>query len=104
MGNLTLTRKNAQCHDSRMCKLAALLTCLVLAGCAATERGRDHVEAEYAARCEKQGHAAGGDAWRACIRTEDLNAALATQRAYDQKLLRRLDCIDPRIACSPAAP
>lgn len=104
MGNRTLTRKNAQCHDSRMRKLAALLTCLFLAGCAATERGRADVGAGYAARCEKQGHPAGSDAWRACIQTEDLNASLATQRAYDQKLLRRLDCIDPRIACSPAAP
>ena len=60
-------------------------------------------QALYAKRCEQQGHKPGTDAWRACIESEDLNAGIARQRAYDDKALRRLDCIDPKLGCAPQA-
>ncbi len=69
------------------------------AGCATLDTTRVDAMALYGTQCEKQGHQTHTDAWRACIQSADLNAAIVTQRAYDQKLMRRLDCIDPRFAC-----
>src|SRR5688572_30309563 len=79
-----------------------VLVLLACAGCVAASGPSSADAALYAKACEKQGHQPHTEAWRACIQSADLNAAIATQRAYDQKLLRRLDCIDPRIACPPA--
>jgi hypothetical protein len=79
----------------------ALSILFIVAGCATPDdHGIDAID-RYGPHCEKLGHRAGSDAWTACIKTEDLNAAIAAQRALDQKLLRRLDCVDPRVACDP---
>jgi len=78
---------------------ALFLLCLSVAGCATPASLQAQDAARYAAHCEKQGHKPNTDAWRACIQTEELNAGLATQRAYEQKLLRKLDCVDPRFGC-----
>ena len=76
-----------------------ICACLSCAACATTEKLAAQDAAQYAAHCEKQGHKRNTEAWQACMQTEELNAGLATQRAYDRKLLRKLDCVDPRFAC-----
>lgn len=82
-----------------MGRIALFFLVIACAGCAG------HAVADpaalYGKQCEKQGHAPNTDAWRACLQSEELNAAIATQRAYDQKALRRLDCIGPLMACPP---
>ena len=76
-----------------------ICACLSYAGCGTTDKLAAQEAAQYAAQCEKQGHKRDSESWRACIQTEELNAELATRRAYDRKLLRKLDCVDPRFAC-----
>ena len=73
-----------------------LLSC---AGCATSPHAAQNSAKLYGPQCEKQGHQPDTEAWRACVQSAELNAAMATQPDYDQKLLRRLDCIDPRFAC-----
>ena len=73
---------------------------LLFAGCTTPEqRGAQAAEA-FGPRCEKLGHSRDSEAWRACVRSEEMNEALATQRAYDQDFLRKRDCIDPRFGCA----
>ena len=81
-----------------------LLTLIACTGCATSQHAAQDPAALYGPQCEKQGHQPNGEAWRACVQSAELNAAMATQPDYDQKLLRRLDCIDPRFGCSPAPP
>ena len=77
-----------------------LLLGLTLVACAMTpEQRAAQAERDYGATCEKRGLARGSESWRACVETEDLNAALARQRAYEQDFLRQRDCIDPLAGC-----
>ena len=81
-----------------MRRYIAVIVAVLIAGCASDgQSGADATE-RFGPHCEKLGHARDSDAFRACVVNEDINAA-ATQRDYDRKLLRRLDCVDPRIAC-----
>jgi hypothetical protein len=79
----------------------AIVLAVIAAGCATTT-GKPSADAaeRYGPHCESLGHARGSEPFRMCVETQDLNAAAAVQREYDQKLLRRSDCVDPRIACS----
>jgi hypothetical protein len=56
-------------------------------------------ERDYGPVCEKKGVARNSDKWRACVETEALNASLATQRDYEQEMLRKRDCVSPLQAC-----
>ena len=77
-----------------------LLLTFTLAACAMTPEERmAQAERDYGATCEKRGFARGSDKWRACVESEDLNAALAKQRAYEQDFLRQRDCVDPLTGC-----
>ena len=81
----------------------AALAALACAGCATSNAMTPQEHALYSKRCAQQGHKPDTDAWRACIETEDLNAGIARQRTYDDNVLRRLDCVDPRLGCAPQA-
>jgi hypothetical protein len=74
---------------------------LVLTACATTDAAALRERALIEERCEKLGHVPGSEASQACIATEELNAALARRKDYSERLLRRLDCIDPKLSCSP---
>ena len=79
----------------------AIVLAVIAAGCTTTT-GKPSADAaeRYGRYCESLGHARDSEPFRMCVETQDLNAAAAVQREYDQKLLRRSDCVDPRIACS----
>ena len=84
----------------RVVRYFTLSLVLALAACATTpEQRAAQAERDYGAACEKRGLARGGEKWRACVETEDLNAALARQRSYEQDFLRQRDCIDPLTGC-----
>jgi hypothetical protein len=72
---------------------------ILLAACATPQDRAAQAEKDYGALCEKRGHAQGSEQWRACVQTEDMNAALATQQDYEQRYLRKRDCIDPKLGC-----
>ena len=76
---------------------AVLLACL--GGCAGAGRAAPDAAERFGPHCEKLGHARGTEPFRACVENEDMKAGAAVQREYDRKLLRRMDCVDPRIAC-----
>ena len=77
-----------------------LLLTLALSGCGMTpEQRQAQAERDYGPACEKRGLERGSEKWRACVETEDLNAALKTQRAYEQDFLRQRDCVDPLSGC-----
>ena len=81
-------------------RCSQLLLSLAVAGCTMTpEQRAAQAERDYGALCEKRGLAAGTEKWRACVETESLNAALATQRAYDERFLRQHDCVTPLTGC-----
>jgi hypothetical protein len=89
-----------------MCAAVRFLTLALLplaAACVTPEQRAVQAEAEYGARCEKLGHAKNSEQWRVCIHNEDMNAALATQRAYDREFLRKHDCVDPKFGCDTPA-
>ena len=71
----------------------------MLSACATPQQRSAQAEPDYGALCEKRGHARGSDQWRACVQTEDMNAGLATQRAYEREFLRKRDCVDPKFGC-----
>jgi hypothetical protein len=81
----------------RQCAIAVLAT--LAAACAGPLTPAADATERYGQHCARQGHAPGSEGFRACVETEDINAQLAVQRDYDRKLLRRTDCVDPRIAC-----
>ena len=85
-----------------MCRIVSFFLLIACAGCAASGHAVADPAALYGKQCEKQGHAPDTEAWRACLQSEELNAAIATQKSYDQKALRRLDCISPLMGCAPA--
>jgi hypothetical protein len=63
------------------------------------EQRAAQVERDYGPICDKQGLARGTEKWRACVESEALNASLATQRDYEQEMLRKRDCVSPLQAC-----
>ena len=77
-----------------------LLLVVALASCAAPEHRAAQIERDYGPVCEKQGHARDSEKWRACVETESLNAALATQRKYDEEMQRKRDCVSPLQGCA----
>jgi hypothetical protein len=80
-------------------KTTAVLIIALLTACASSGPPAGDIRARSEQQCQSRGHAAGSEAFRACVESEELGAAAATQREYDRKLLRRLDCVDPRLAC-----
>jgi hypothetical protein len=82
-----------------MRRYVVVILAVLVAGCATNGKSAVDATERFGPHCEKLGHARDSDAFRACVVNEDINAAAATQRDYDRKLLRRLDCVDPRIAC-----
>lgn len=72
-----------------------------LAACATSEQRAAQAEKDYGPVCEKRGLAPGSEKWRACVETEALNGSLATQRDYEQEMLRKRDCINPLMGCGP---
>ena len=83
-----------------MSRRLAIVLAVIAAGCTTTSKPSADAAERYGRYCESLGHARGSEPFRMCVETQDLNAAAAVQREYDQKLLRRSDCVDPRIACS----
>jgi hypothetical protein len=81
----------------RQCATVVLAT--FAAACAGPLTPTPDAAERYGQHCERLGHARGSEGFRACVETEDINAQLAVQREYDRKLMRRMDCVDPRIAC-----
>jgi hypothetical protein len=79
-----------------------LLFVLSLAACATPEQRAAQAAKDYGPACEKRGLAQGSEKWRACVETEALNASLATQRDYEQEMLRKRDCVNPLMGCGPA--
>ena len=84
----------------RFVRYSTLLLLFGVAGCAMTpEQHAAQAERDYGEICAKRGLARDSDKWRACIESEDLNASLAKQRAYEQEFLRQRDCTDPLAGC-----
>lgn len=77
----------------------AAMALVSLAGCAGSGNPGVDAAERFGPRCEKLGHVRDSDAFRACVASQEIAEAAATQREYDRKLLRRTDCVDPRIAC-----
>ena len=78
-----------------------LLLVFGIAACATPEQQRAQAEKDYGPVCEKRGLAPGSEKYRACVETEALNASLATQRNYEQEMLRKGDCVSPLMGCGP---
>jgi hypothetical protein len=87
----------------RFMRFVTLGLLTLVAACATPQQRAAQAAADYGARCEKLGHAKDSEQWRACVQNEDMNAALATQRAYDREFLRKHDCVDPKVGCGGAA-
>lgn len=83
-------------------RFLTLVLLTLVAACATPGQRAAQAEAEYGARCEQLGHAKDSEQWRVCVENEDMNAALATQRAYDREFLRKHDCVDPKFGCGGA--
>ena len=79
-----------------------LLLVFGLAACATPEQRSAQAEKDYGPVCEKRGLSPGSEKYRACVETESLNASLATQRDYEQEMLRKRDCVNPLMGCGPA--
>jgi hypothetical protein len=73
----------------------------LLAGCTTPEQRAAQAEQDYGELCRNKGYEARSEQWRACVETEAMNAALAAQRDHEREFLRRHDCIDPKLGCSP---
>ena len=77
-----------------------LLLALGIAACTMTpEQRQAQAERDYGPVCDKKGLTRGSEKWRACVETEALNASLATQRDYEQEMLRKRDCVSPLQGC-----
>ena len=81
-------------------KHVSLFIVALLTACSTSGPPPGDLRGRYEQNCQTRGHAPGSEAFRACVESEELGAGAATQREYDRKLLRRLDCVDPRIACA----
>lgn len=79
-----------------------IVLAVVCAGCTTAATAPDPATL-YGAACEQKGYARETAEWRGCVESEALNAALRTQKEYDDRLMRQRDCIGPLMPCPPGA-
>ena len=79
----------------------AALALMLLQACASSVDIAGDAGERFSRYCQSLGRIPGTEAFRACVENEDTKAAVATQREYDRKALRRVDCVDPKVACEP---